>query len=119
MSILLVFIGGGIGSIIRHGLIQLVKRRSFPSEVGTIVVNLLGSFLLGVGVMVFTGVWETFFLIGFCGGLTTFSSFALDIVQRKSLQTTGLRFGYGVISVGGSIGMLLLGTWIGGGAELY
>jgi fluoride exporter len=81
MTVLWVGLGGGLGAIFRYGLSVLVNTKSentFPWS--TLTVNLLGCFLIGI-------LWQylskstnlnAFWLIGFLGGFTTFSSFGLD-----------------------------------------
>ncbi|MEV4376576.1 fluoride efflux transporter CrcB [Streptosporangium sp. NPDC049644] len=83
MSVLLVLIGGGFGAMLRYLLDTKAKARfgkAFPW--GTLVVNLLGAGLLGLlhGVGVGTE-WEALVGTGFCGALTTFSTFELDTVH--------------------------------------
>jgi CrcB protein len=87
LAIILVLLGGAIGSMWRFSWSGFVAERlgeTFPF--GTLVVNLVGSMLIGV----FSGVvarvsnsaiaaaLQQFLVIGICGGLTTFSSFSLQ-----------------------------------------
>lgn len=80
-----VFIGGGFGSVFRYWISSYVSKHLplfFPF--GTLLVNIIGSFILGL--MIFG--WDEkglinptvklFIGIGFCGGLTTFSTFSLE-----------------------------------------
>lgn len=88
MTYWLVALGGALGSVTRVGLSELVQRRlgtAFPA--GTLVVNLAGSFLLGL-IMEYalssTAVSRearVFLTAGFCGGFTTFSTFSLETVR--------------------------------------
>ncbi len=88
-TVLLVFIGGGIGSICRYWLNLLVRNhtdQTFPY--GIMAVNLLGSFLIGFVAMAlrkhgeFLGLSQEttvmFVMVGLLGGFTTFSAVALD-----------------------------------------
>lgn len=71
----LVALGGGVGALARYALVRAMPAR-FPW--GVLVANIAGSLLLGVLV---AGAGEDMRLlagVGFCGGLTTFSTFALD-----------------------------------------
>jgi CrcB protein len=84
-NILIVGFGGGIGSIARF-LCQkyLYEWRPHPFPFGTFIVNLLGCFLIGLfyGLSekgnLLTPEWRLLLMTGFCGGYTTFSSFALE-----------------------------------------
>jgi fluoride exporter len=87
-NIFLVFIGGGIGSAARFGLstwtnLMIPQKEDFPF--GTLAVNLLGSFLAGfiwhfVSHLSVKHDLRLFLMVGFLGGFTTFSAFALDTV---------------------------------------
>ncbi len=95
-----VFIGGGIGSTLRFWLSTYASKHLpifFPF--GTLIVNLLGSFILGL--MIFG--WDEkglinptvklFIGIGFCGGLTTFSTFSLEtfnLIKNAEFLIAGL-----------------------------
>lgn len=84
-----IFLGGGIGSVIRY-LITILGEKSMyyffdkPHPLGTFFVNIVGSFAIGLLYGYFQeniNVSESlklFLLVGFLGGFTTFSSFSLD-----------------------------------------
>ena len=85
-SILSIFIGAGLGALMRWGL-SLGLNAVFPTiPLGTLASNLIGGYLVGVAVVVFAakaGVppeWRLFVITGFMGGLTTFSTFSAEIV---------------------------------------
>ena len=83
----LVGAGGALGAVLRHAVSQRVEAGEFPA--GTLVVNVVGSFVLGLvvalgaesGVALFVGT-------GACGSFTTFSSFSVETVR---LWETGER----------------------------
>lgn len=78
MSALSVGVGGAAGALCRYGVGLAVERRT----VDTLLVNVLGSFALGV--VLGLGAEETTLLavgVGFCGAFTTFSSFAVETVR--------------------------------------
>lgn len=84
-------LGGGLGAAARYALTQLSTHR-FPFA--TLIINVLGSFLLGLGAgmlppeTAFAGAQLQQLAIGFCGGFTTFSSFAyqtLDLGREDTL----------------------------------
>ena len=76
----LVGIGGAFGALARYAVIRSVPSQNFP--VGTFIVNVIGSFILGAftfsnsssGILLIVGV-------GICGSFTTFSTFSLDTVR--------------------------------------
>ncbi|MBR0797835.1 fluoride efflux transporter CrcB [Bradyrhizobium jicamae] len=94
-----VAIGGSLGSVARYlvaiGAGRLVGT-AFPW--GTLVINIVGSFLIGVFAESFALAWSVsqtmrvFLTIGICGGFTTFSTFSLDVIvlmQRGELLPAG------------------------------
>ena len=94
-----VAIGGSLGSVARYlvavGAGRLVGT-AFPW--GTLVINIVGSFLIGVFAESFALSWNVsqtvrvFLTIGICGGFTTFSTFSLDtivLMQRGELVPAG------------------------------
>lgn len=85
--ILLAFVGGAIGSVWRYSLSGWVAQRIGETlPLGTLVVNLTGSLLIGFAADYarpelhheFAEVVRVFVMVGICGGLTTFSSFTLQ-----------------------------------------
>jgi CrcB protein len=81
-NILLVGIGGFIGSVSRYLTGLAVIELTHPFPYGTFIINILGSFLIGLvyGAADRSGYlnnwWVLFLATGFCGGFTTFSTFA-------------------------------------------
>ena len=116
MYYLVVFIGGGIGSMLRHGVNVLCARLfgiGFPF--GTFTVNVTGSIAMGLlaGYFAFRGeaaqIWRLFLMTGILGGYTTFSAFSLDTVLLFERGQFGLAALYVVASVVLSIGGLMAG----------
>lgn len=114
---LLVGAGGFIGSIARYLAVANVDRR-FNSVIpyGTLTVNLLGSFFLGVLlaiVMRKTGAnaeqWRLFLGTGFCGGFTTYSAFAFENLNLFEQRFPGSALAYIIISLTGG----MLAVWAG------
>ena len=118
MSYFWIFIGGGMGSVARFGLNGLISARlgeTFPW--GTLVINITGSFLIGVfaalsdpdgGRLASPGVRQ-FLMIGICGGYTTFSSFSLQTL-RLAQDREWLYAGGNVLL---SVGLCLVAVWLG------
>ena len=98
-SIAAFFIGAGLGALLRWWL-GLTLNGYFPSvPPGTLAANLIGGYIIGIAVAFFATFsalapeWRLFVITGFCGGLTTFSTFSAEIVtllqQGRSLHLTG------------------------------
>lgn len=120
MPFILVAAGGALGAVARYGVYLLAVRLDGASlPVGTWMVNLAGSFLIGLAVPVFmakAGMPEGLRLaavVGFLGSFTTFSTFSLDTL---ALLETG-RPGWALANALGSVvlGLVLvaLGVWLG------
>ncbi len=118
VSYLWVCLGGAIGSGLRFWVSGIVAERigqTFP--LGTLVVNVTGSFLVGVlaGMSIPEGRWmltpnaRTFLMIGVCGGYTTFSSFSL---QTLTLAQEGEWVRAGLNSFL-SFALCLVAVWLG------
>lgn len=85
MGFLLVFVGAGFGGVLRHGVNLLAVRLfGYGFPLGTFIVNVTGSLLMGVLAGYFAqraGIgehWKLLLTTGFLGGFTTFSAFSLD-----------------------------------------
>jgi CrcB protein len=116
MLYLIVFLGGGLGAALRHG-VNLTSARilgtAFPYH--TMFENVSGSFVMGLlaGYFAFRGSasqhWQLFFTTGILGGYTTFSAFSLDTVLLYERNEFGLAALYVLGSVGLAIGGLFAG----------
>ena len=126
-ALLGVALGGALGSVARLGLSQWLGSAHPELNMGTLAVNALGGFLLGLWLtlngnnqfptiahfpLALNGL-VAFGVVGFCGGLTTFSAFGMDLwvlLQHKAWSTALL---YSTASIAVNLGGLGLGLGLG------
>jgi CrcB protein len=114
MTVLLVLLGGAVGAPARYLTDQAVQRRhgtSFPW--GTWTVNVVGSLILGVVVAAGPGWLVTLAGTGFCGALTTFSTFGFETVRLAEEGETSTAVWNVVSSLAVGLGAAALGWWLG------
>lgn len=111
-----VALGSAVGGVARFGLASLIQQRVGPNfPVGTLVVNITGSFLLGLllryalATDAISPDVRALLTTGFCGGYTTFSTFTYDTVLLVEEGGHGRAALYVVLSVV----LSLLGAWLG------
>jgi CrcB protein len=119
MTYLIVFLGGGIGAALRHGINVLVGRTlggGFPYA--TLTVNVTGSLIMGLlaAYFAFRGdasqQWRLFLATGVLGGYTTFSAFSLDVALLYERGDLALAALYVLASVALSILALFAGLYL-------
>ncbi len=117
MSYLIVFVGAGIGGVLRLLMSSAVQRafNDWIFPIGTFSVNMLGCFIIGLlaQLMESKGFFHSdtrlFLFVGVIGGYTTFSSFSFETFQL-------LREGALVYAVGNAVSQVVLGVvcvWLG------
>ncbi|PAF44078.1 CrcB family protein [Helicobacter sp. 11S02629-2] len=131
MSILVVFIGGGVGSVLRFLISKGVAKLftslfifesstnlAYASAAATFFVNIFGSLLIGFLSAIFLYKFSAsehlrlFLMVGLCGGFTTFSAFSLDTLNLLKLnQTLALAYLFATLFI--SIGLCLVGILLG------
>ena len=115
-EIFIVGIGGFLGSVLRYGVYAWSLGWNIHLPSGTLLVNLLGSLILGVLFGYFARNsslgWELFLMTGFCGGFTTFSTFSLDLLKMIKEKLISHALIYRKISVFGGLLNCLLGFLI-------
>jgi CrcB protein len=113
---LLIVLGGGAGSLLRYVAgTAIMTRFSSRFPLGTLVINVTGSFLIGLLMTLFTerfppGTnWRPLLVIGFLGGYTTFSSFEWE--SYSAVREGGLWIG--LANVAGSVAFGYAAVWLG------
>ncbi|WEK49562.1 MAG: fluoride efflux transporter CrcB [Candidatus Kaistia colombiensis] len=117
----LVFVGAGLGGVLRHG-VNLTAARLFGTNFpwGTLTVNVVGSLVMGLfaGYFAFRGGinWtqhaRLFLTTGVLGGFTTFSTFSLDVAVLLERGDTGGATIYALASLIVSVLALFAGLWL-------
>ena len=111
MTALYIGIAGALGSVSRYALSNALARAMDPSRfpLGTFAVNLLGSLLMGIVIGVFAARGDAdtrlrlLLSVGFLGGFTTYSSFALETVgllEQRQLSSASFYVGLTLVSAG-------------------
>lgn len=105
---MIIGLGGGLGALVRYMIGSYIgKRGNFP--LATFLINVIGSFLLGVLSGELSGVLEQFICIGFLGGFTTFSTFGYEMNTLLVNQKYRMAILYVVTSIIISISACFVG----------
>ena len=119
LSWIAVAVGAALGAWLRWGLTIFLGQLHAHIQLGTLVANLVGGYLIGLALGFFdtspalSPVWRLFVITGFLGGLTTFSSFsgeAMVLLQRGHYSWA---LAHSAVHLLGSIGCCIAGyaTW--------
>jgi CrcB protein len=115
-TLMLVFIGGGLGSLLRYAVHRLfVWRGAVELPYSTFMVNIIGCFIIGFAIFYTERLgdqaipWRLFLVTGLCGGFTTFSSFAYENTLLLGDQRLFVFFMY----ITASIVLGVLATYLG------
>lgn len=111
-----VAVGSAVGGVARFGLAAIIQQRVGPNfPAGTLLINISGSFLLGLifryalGTDAISLEVRTLLTTGFCGGYTTFSTFSYDTMVLLEEGQSARATTYVVLSVV----LSLVATWLG------
>lgn len=115
LGLLAIGIGAALGAWLRWALGILLNALFTPIPPGTLAANLIGGYIIGGALGVFSlhpGIapqWRLLVITGFCGGLTTFSTFSAEITALLQQGRLGMMAGAIGLHVCGSLAMTLLG----------
>lgn len=113
-----VFIGGGTGSVLRWVLGMKLNPLHHAIPFGTLTANLAGAFIIGLGLAWFNRMthidpmWKLLLTTGFCGGLTTFSTFSAEVVFLLQDGRAGWALMNVAVNMLGSFALTALAFWI-------
>ena len=111
---LLVFVGGGVGAVLRFWAGEVVRPFEWKFPWATFGINVVGSFVLGVVASAFAAEekawWRALLGAGVCGGFTTFSTFSVETLKLIDEERWAAAGGYAV----GSVLAAVVGAWAGG-----
>ena len=113
-----VFIGGGTGSVLRWVLGMKLNPLHHAIPLGTLTANLVGAFIIGLGLAWFNRMthidpmWKLLITTGFCGGLTTFSTFSAEVVFLLQDGRAGWALMNIAVNMLGSFALTALAFWM-------
>lgn len=112
---LAVAVGGALGCWLRW-ILGVAFNALFPAiPPGTLIANFTGGYVIGAAIGYFAATpglapeWRLLIITGFCGGLTTFSTFCAEITSLLQAERWGAMAGAITLHVGGSLAMTLAG----------
>jgi CrcB protein len=114
-SVVAICVGGSAGCLLRWGLGLWFNSQHPVLPLGTLAANLLGAYVVGVAFAFFTlnstlaPEWRLLIITGFCGGLTTFSSFSAEVVLMLRQERMVWAFSTAALHLGGSLLMTFAG----------
>jgi CrcB protein len=115
LAIIAIGVGAAVGAWLRW-ILGVALNSAFPSiPPGTLAANLIGAYVIGVAIAYFSRSpelapeWRLLITTGFCGGLTTFSTFSAEIAALFQQQRYGLLLSAIALHVCGSLALTLLG----------
>ena len=113
----LVAVGGGVGSALRYGLTRRIGVDATGFPTATFAVNVLGSLVLGllIGMLAtrFSSDVRAGLFVGLLGGFTTYSTFAFETVALTREGTPGIALAYVVASIVVGLGLAWVGLVVG------
>lgn len=112
-DVLLVAAGAFAGAVLRYVLTRTIRSDSLGSAAAILTANVLGSFILGIIFAWDSAAGSLLVGIGFCGALTTFSTFSLDVLEFADAGRVRLAVGYVVLSTVACVVAVAAGAALG------
>jgi CrcB protein len=125
LNFLVIGLGAALGAWLRWLFGLALNPLLLGLPLGTLAANLLGGYLVGVAVGVFhlnthyPLAWKLFAITGFLGGLTTFSTFSAEVVERLLAGQPGLAIGLASVHLAGSLIATYLGLLTVGATRIW
>lgn len=116
--LLVIAFGGGLGALARYGLSQMLPPHPGRFPWATFLTNVIGCLLIGVLMVLITEVWSAhrlvrpFLGVGFLGGFTTFSTYAVETRALLQPATVALAFIYLAGTLLGAMLAVIAGVWL-------
>jgi CrcB protein len=114
-SIIAISVGAIAGALLRWWLGNALNSHFPTIPPGTLVANLAGAYVVGVAIAVFAAFpaispeWRLLVITGFCGALTTFSTYSAELVTLLQQGRAAWAFGAAIVHLGGSLVMTFAG----------
>lgn len=114
MNYIWVFVGGGLGSMLRYFISSFMSKYNYDFPWATLTANFFATIILGYFLALsisgdLSELKKAMIMTGFCGGFSTFSTFSVENFQMVQQG----QYGYAVINILASVGICLIGAFIG------